>query len=70
MAECCQKDHPKVGDPVSVVRTDHGWFDGRLNATVRSVVHTATGGISYTVEDEEGLTHFCRRRGDVRLRRW
>jgi hypothetical protein len=45
---------------VSVTRTEHGWFDGRLMATV------VAGSGGSLVKDDEGIVHEIRHRRDVR----
>ncbi len=55
-----------VGDPVSVVRSRHGWHDGRLAGRVASRAQSAEGSWSYEVEDEEGGLHEVRRTRDLR----
>ena len=65
-ANCCSYDHPKPGDKVYVIRTEHGWFDGSLAATVVSCVCQGDGTTKgYTVKDNDGIDHYCAKRGDV-----
>lgn len=42
---------PESGTRVSVTRTRHGWYDGRLSGTFTG------GGCSGTVVDDEGWEH-------------
>lgn len=53
-------DPLRDNDRVSVTRTEHGWFDGRLMATV------VPGSGGSLVKDDEGIVHEIRHRRDVR----
>lgn len=46
-----------VGDTVSVIRTEHGWYDGALSATVKAVYERPTGTHCYVVTDDDGNDH-------------
>ncbi len=50
-----------VGDKVSIIRSDHGWYDGRIGGTI-----VAGGEGGYVVEDDDGGTHDVRKTRDMR----
>lgn len=50
----------KDGERVSIIRTEHGWFDGRLSGTVKA----GSGG--YVIEGDDGHEHEIRHLRDIR----
>ncbi len=64
---CCQRKHPQVGDDVSIYRTEHGWYDGRIGGIVKNVYHDpTTGRVSYAINGEDGKAYFCPKTGDCK----
>ena len=60
-------DRPfEVRDPVSVVRSRHGWHDGTLTGTVASRHVSPEGTWSYVVRDDEGAEHEVESTRDLR----
>lgn len=55
-----------TGDRVSVVRTQHGWYDGSLEATVVHRDQRPSGTWHYRVRDGEGNEHEVRHTRDMR----
>ena len=53
-------------DRVAVIRTRHGWYDGSLSATVKSVVERPTGTHWYMVVDDDGHEHEVYHTRDMR----
>ena len=52
----------KIGDRVSILRTRHGWFDGKLEGRVVGV-----STMSAVVEDEDGNRHEINHPRDLKL---
>jgi len=69
--KCCEKpnSHFKTGDKVNIVRTRHGWFDGKLSAIITEIFHHETKRVSYTVKDDSGTKHEIYRTSDLRENR-
>ena len=58
------KPRHKINALVSVIRTDHGWHDGGLNARVLSEIKVH-GHWEYIVEDTNGIKHEVRHQRDM-----
>jgi hypothetical protein len=63
---CCDRDHPKQGDRVCIIREEHGWHDGAIEGVVTHVFCTPGKRVSYAVRDDDGVTYHCPKTNDVR----
>lgn len=53
-------DDFKLGDKVSVIRTEHGWFDGSLVGTI-----TEIGDYHCIVTDKDGIGYYILKPRDI-----
>lgn len=51
----------EVNTRVAIIRTEHGWYDGRVTGKV-----VGNDGSGYTVLGDDGETYECRHKRDVR----
>lgn len=58
-----------VGDRVSVIRTNHGWYDGALCAVVQERSQRKTGTYFYQVLGEDGSQYHVNHTRDLNLSR-